>query len=347
MFWLFLAVNEKPFSEQIVPGDRILVNGTLQMLAGEQRLVTSEGLIFSLLNYKPMAVNLGSSTRLEGFYQIFPQTDIRSVHAIRNVIGSDSYFTDSDTRCQDAGSDTSSLCQEFMKRYLDYVREMELGMALKYARMVSEREEKLKNTDSPPEDIIVSVEEPPDLAGIRLSVFVENQRQFYSWYSQYLKYRQDFIDGNSDGFDAKPYYLRISRKNFLLSLHRLDNHEALFFFPISYGFHPDGADKQKPDDGRTPRTPRFNTSPANSPHFIARRINETCKPGMTGACMGIGSRRPEDQFWSQFGMNIAIHGTESYGTVGTRSSNGCIRLFHKDAQILFPLTYEGMPVILD
>ncbi len=317
------------------------------MLAGRQCLVTVDGLIFSLLNYPSMAVKLGSSIKLEGNYQMFPQMEIPSIHALKNPNGVFQELSSVEVRCQTTDSELSRLCQEFMSPYLVYVKEMELGMAKSYARLVFDREMQEEMTQRPPDDVIVNVDEPPDLAGIRLSVFREKQRQFYGWYSQYQKYRQEFETTMTKSLSPRELYLRISKKNFVLSVHRISDDDALFIFPISYGFHPDGADKQMPDDGRTPVTPKMQSKPQYTPHFIARRINETCKPGMTGACMGIGSRREEDQFWSQFGMNIAIHGTESFGTVGTRSSNGCIRLFHKDAQILFPMTYEGMPVILD
>ncbi|MEO8167601.1 MAG: L,D-transpeptidase, partial [bacterium] len=53
-----------------------------------------------------------------------------------------------------------------------------------------------------------------------------------------------------------------------------------------------------------------------------------------------GSRTVSGKGWK----GIAIHGTHDESTIGTRASEGCVRLENKDILELREIVYVGMPV---
>lgn len=98
-------------------------------------------------------------------------------------------------------------------------------------------------------------------------------------------------------------------------------------FPVAYGENPDGADKQREGDLRTPEGDfRIND--------LARMPYEG--KGVATRWMGLGTK------WS----GIGLHGTPWPRSIGTRASHGCVRMFSEDSVELYRLVRMGTPVTI-
>ncbi len=237
--------------------------------------------------------------------------------------------------------------REFALSYLPYVRDTEKKIVLRYARLLKARQEEYSYLQEAPEGLFVSVEEPPDLSALRQEVFQDEKRRFFLWNVDYRRFREAFVEEVLKELSPGNLYLHFSKRDYLLYLRLKSTKKAVFAFPVAYGYNPDGGHKLKTGDGRTPQTPEGFRTLEKTPFYIGRRIDKTCKPGMTGSCLGVQSRLEEDQFWVQYGMNVAIHGSADIFSMGTRSSNGCLRLYNQDAILLYELTQEGTPLIVE
>ncbi|MFZ2956101.1 MAG: L,D-transpeptidase [Candidatus Ozemobacteraceae bacterium] len=104
-------------------------------------------------------------------------------------------------------------------------------------------------------------------------------------------------------------------------------------FPIAYGRNPDGLDKKAVGDCRTPEG-NFSIS--------TKQVNPEYK--------GIPGGAPENPLgtrWmgisSEWG-GIGTHGTNTPTSIGTRASHGCVRMFTKDAEIMYKLVRVGTKI---
>ena len=67
---------------------------------------------------------------------------------------------------------------------------------------------------------------------------------------------------------------------------------------------------------------------------------------MTVRCMGLSSNDKADAYWVQYGMNIAIHGTPSWWSMGLRASHGCFRVQEERVKLIYELTSKDTPVVI-
>ncbi len=106
----------------------------------------------------------------------------------------------------------------------------------------------------------------------------------------------------------------IDKKTFELRLFKDD--ALLKTYKIAYGRNPDGADKQKKGDLRTPEG-----------HFYVQEIVKSDKWLHLGKfAYGPWFLRLKTPRWS----GIAIHGTDEPELIGTKASEGCIRLYPEE-----------------
>lgn len=109
------------------------------------------------------------------------------------------------------------------------------------------------------------------------------------------------------------FKLVIEKKSFELRLFKGD--ALLKTYKIAYGRNPDGATKQKKGDLRTPEG-----------HFYIQEIVKSDKWLHLGKfAYGPWFMRLKTP-WS----GIAIHGTDEPGSIGTKASEGCIRLYPEE-----------------
>jgi hypothetical protein len=182
----------------------------------------------------------------------------------------------------------------------------------------------------------------------RYKAFSENSELFLQWKQANRGFRDFFSRfANENKLDFQNFYIRIVKKDWLLYVLEKETDRILAAFPVAYGANPDKKSKMEEDDWRTPDTPEGFRHYDNTTMHIIRRLGYSVKPGMTVRCMGIQSDREEDFFWAKYGMNIVIHGSPTYASIGTRASHGCVRMFEDDARVLFDLTGKGTPVVIE
>lgn len=74
-------------------------------------------------------------------------------------------------------------------------------------------------------------------------------------------------------------------------------------------------------------------------------VREAKRRGKTLRVVGPGPRNPLGRYAMYLGIpRILMHGTTAPGSIGLRSSHGCIRMFNKDIQELFGNVNPGTPV---
>lgn len=130
----------------------------------------------------------------------------------------------------------------------------------------------------------------------------------------------------------------VSKATFTATVY--SNGEVVRVFPIAYGSNPDGLNKQKQGDCRTPE---------GSFQIVGKAVNPPYR-GIPGQVIPGGA--PNNPFGTRFmalntwGGSIGMHGTSNPNSIGSRASHGCIRMFTEDAEELFDLVKIGTPVII-
>ncbi|MBF0410571.1 MAG: L,D-transpeptidase family protein [Candidatus Riflebacteria bacterium] len=158
-------------------------------------------------------------------------------------------------------------------------------------------------------------------------------KEFQSTYALYkvaLKGSQPLADVKSGR--AATSKVVVSKANFTATVY--SNGQIVRVFPIAYGSNPDGLNKVKQGDCRTPE---------GNFEFTRKVVNPAYKGVPWSPSSPVGTR------WLQLnagGGSIALHGTNAPGSIGTRASHGCVRMYTKDAEELFDLIKVGTPVII-
>lgn len=126
----------------------------------------------------------------------------------------------------------------------------------------------------------------------------------------------------------------INKSNFTSTLYA--DGQVVRVYPIAYGGNPDGLNKQRVGDRRTPE---------GAFEILNKAINPAYQNIPGGA-----ENNPFGTRW--MGLNtwngsIGMHGTSAPASIGSRASAGCIRMFTPDAEELFDLVRVGLPVIIN
>ncbi len=130
----------------------------------------------------------------------------------------------------------------------------------------------------------------------------------------------------------------VSKASFTATVY--SNGEVVRVFPIAYGSNPDGLNKQKQGDCRTPE---------GSFQIVGKAVNPPYR-GIPGQVIPGGA--PNNPFGTRFmalntwGGSIGMHGTSNPNSIGSRASHGCMRMFTEDAEELYDLVKVGTPVII-
>ncbi|MGM0601652.1 MAG: L,D-transpeptidase family protein [Candidatus Rifleibacteriota bacterium] len=125
----------------------------------------------------------------------------------------------------------------------------------------------------------------------------------------------------------------IDKQNFTSTLY--SNGKVVRVYPIAYGANPDGGDKQKVGDKRTPEGAFEIINRAQNPRY--KNIPGGAKNNPLGTrWMGLNTWRG----------SIGMHGTSAPSSIGTRASGGCIRMFTPDAEELFDMVKVSLPVVI-
>ncbi len=140
-----------------------------------------------------------------------------------------------------------------------------------------------------------------------------------------LKYGAQSIAGS---------HIEISKRDLLLTLYTNDHH-VLHQFGIACGLAY--GDKQVSGDMKTPEGEFY--------------VSEVCDARRWSHDFGDGKGEIEGAYGSHFfrlhtppHTGIGIHGTHLPQSIGTRASEGCVRLNNKDLKELARFIYIGMPV---
>ena len=126
----------------------------------------------------------------------------------------------------------------------------------------------------------------------------------------------------------------INKANFTSTVY--SNGKVVRIYPIAYGANPDGANKQKVGDKRTPQ---------GAFSIVNKAVNPQYKNIPGGA-----ANNPLGTRWmglsAGWGGSIGMHGTSAPSSIGSKASAGCVRMFTADAEELFSLVKVGTPVII-
>jgi lipoprotein-anchoring transpeptidase ErfK/SrfK/SH3-like domain-containing protein len=161
-------------------------------------------------------------------------------------------------------------------------------------------------------------------------------REFRSKYGTYslLAKGSDAVK-NVRNSSSKLDQIVVNKANFTATLY--SDGKVVRIYPIAYGSNPDGGNKQATGDRRTPEGAFKIVNKAVNPYYAAKNI-----PG--GA-----PNNPFGTRWmglNTWGGSIGLHGTSAPSSIGSRASQGCVRMFTPDAEELFELVKVGTPVII-
>lgn len=153
-----------------------------------------------------------------------------------------------------------------------------------------------------------------------------NKANYDAFKKSYYTYRE--LVKNSDDYKAiqknpAAGKIVVDKKTYTLTLYL--NDKPVRVFPIAYGQNPDGRDKQKVGDCRTP-------------DGSFKIINKEKRP-----YEGVATR------WMQLSTkwgDIGIHGTPMPDSIGSKASHGCVRMYSQDSIELFQLVKVGTPVTI-
>lgn len=141
----------------------------------------------------------------------------------------------------------------------------------------------------------------------------------------------------NDGSGWKPSYIVISKETMTLKLYDVDN-KVIYNFPVAVG--KNYGNKKEPGDMRTPEG-----------EFTIHQINDAKDwPHDFGDGKGLIQHAYGDWFIrlkTPPHTGIGIHGTHDPQSIGTRATEGCIRLRNENLNQLRPLVSVGMKVIIE
>jgi len=364
--------------EHITPGEFIEVSGTFRDILGDFYVSTSEGIHFLVLGSldSVMSATLdlqgqakfkearrrdldrwetGLPVTIRGYYTALTDTEDYAIHAL--VAGSGEKWKHLSLALMDESphpiadgdfyileppeyswewtlDEMKDPAWDFMLKYLTYARKLE-GDTQRYLKHY------LANPGSQG-SALYSVY----VRFAKWKAFMDNSPLYYAWRRSHTRYRQQFMESYKGLIDPAKVYLRIVKNDYMIYAVEKGTERLIFAFPMSYGLHPDAGNKEGEDDWRTPETPDYARTYQDTPMRIGRRLGYSVRPGMITRNMGIESDRPEDKFWVKWGMNVVIHGSPNFASIGSRASHGCIRMLPDDAKQLFELTQKGTPVVI-
>jgi len=144
----------------------------------------------------------------------------------------------------------------------------------------------------------------------------------------------------------KGTYIHMDKRTGLIRVVNRRNGETLFCAPFAFGGNPDGVNKRRNGDFRTPGVSASKATAATTPFYVGRRAPHTVAAGMTTRAMGVWSDNRSDKFWVASGMNIAIHGTPAKWSMGLRASHGCCRVLDNHVIHVYALTAKGTRIVI-
>lgn len=320
-----LSLWQKSAAELIYPGNLIEAQGRLSTAFGECTLQTKEGLDFILIGEFPLISSL-QEYHLRGFYVLFTDGEDNFLHGLLSeekhhaqLAKTLSWALPLRNDLQIANYSLEKLQTEFLKKYQQYTNLMDLYAAKSLA----------------------------DADKNRWQAFLRLQKEYRHWRELYTAWSEKALPELPDNINPDDYYIHICKKSYLLYLRQKTDQQIIHLFPIAYGKNPDGQTKKEAFDCRTPDTPTALRSVEKTPFYIAQVFDKPLNREMSGCPLGIASTLPEHNFWSRNGLKILIHGSPNFLFIGTKASNGCIRLLEKDSQVLYNFIRIGTPVIIE
>jgi hypothetical protein len=373
-----LEDEKKEAYQHITPGEFIEVSGTFRDVLGDFYISTQEGIHFLVLGSLDAVMSAtlsledqakfkedrrrdldrwesGLQTTIRGYYTALTDTGDYAIHALvvgsgekwKNLSlslleGSPSPFPRGDFYILEPPEyswewtldEMKDSSWDFMLKYLTYARKLEVDTQ----RYLNHYIESPGSQGTQLYSVYVRF--------AKWKAFMDNSPLYYSWRRSHARYRQQFMEFYKGRIDPANVYLRIVKNDYMIYAVEKGTERLIFAFPMSYGLHPDAGNKEGEDDWRTPETPDYARSYQSTPMRIGRRLGYSVRPGMITRNMGIESDRPEDKFWVKWGMNVVIHGSPNFASIGSRASHGCIRMLPNDAKELFELTEKGTPVVI-
>jgi|GEM_PF-1784905 hypothetical protein len=376
---LFFFVPGFFAQEKLVhPGEFIEVSGVLRDILGDYYVSTPDGVHFLVLGdfdavmkatlepdaYSDIAEELSYDLRrgdgtldvvLTGYYTVLLDTEDQVIHVL--VAGKGEEWKDFSLTLTNPGPSEIPSGEFFLLEPPEYswhwtlpeLREPAADFMLKYLTYSRKLERDTQRFID--QWLQEAGAEGNELFSIYLrfakwKAFMANAPLYYSWRRSLDRYRKILVKEVKEKIDPSSIYLRIVKRDYMIYAVEKGTERLVFAFPMSYGLNPDSASKEEEDDWRTPDTPEEYRTPENTPMRIGRRLGYSVRPGMITRNLGIESNRPEDKFWSKWGMNVVIHGSPNFASIGTRASHGCIRMLPVDVKELFEITQKGTPVII-
>ncbi len=135
--------------------------------------------------------------------------------------------------------------------------------------------------------------------------------------------------------DKTKYSVDVNKSTYTLTLYR--DGEKVKEYPIAVGRNP--GDKQRVGDNRTP-TGRFRVVSIEDASKWTHDFRDG--KGKIKGAYGPWFLRLEAKGWK----GIGIHGTHDPDSIGTRATEGCIRLNNEDIAELRQYAYRNMPVTI-
>ena len=135
--------------------------------------------------------------------------------------------------------------------------------------------------------------------------------------------------------DKSKYSVDVNKSKYTLTLYR--DGEIVKEYPIAVGRNP--GDKQRVGDNRTP-TGRFKVISIEDASKWTHDFHDG--KGKIKGAYGPWFLRLEAKGWK----GIGIHGTHDPDSIGTRATEGCIRLRNRDIAELRQYAYRNMPVTI-
>lgn len=139
-------------------------------------------------------------------------------------------------------------------------------------------------------------------------------------------------------------YLLILKSQYLVYLIGEANSEILAVFPAGVGILP--GQKRRRGDLKTPECPPARRTFTTTPFHVRPMVpDDPYPPGVITRGIGVSSEEPGFEFL-RGGWLIMVHGTPDQGSLGTRSSLGCIRMLPRHIELLYDHVQNDSRVII-
>lgn len=144
---------------------------------------------------------------------------------------------------------------------------------------------------------------------------------------------------------ADPTYLIVRKSEFVTYLVGERRNDIRAVFPVGVGAVR--GPKARRGDLRTPECPPLRGILTHTPFFVGPLFRGDIVPngGVITRGIGVDSRDPAFGFLER-GWLIMFHGTPDGGSMGTRSSLGCIRMLPRHIELLFEHVRAGARVVI-